>query len=63
MIAGHLVAAQQSSKQPDGDFKILDFNVLIKRKIGRDEFPRLVGLIVQAHDDHGVQGVNGSHEQ
>ena len=63
LVAGELVGAEQAAEQADGDFEILDVDVFVEGELGIDEAAVFVGLLGEAHEDHGVEGVDGGHEE
>ena len=63
LVAGQLVAAEQSTQQTDRNLEILDVNVAIEGQVLDDVFACLRCLVIHAHQDHSVQSVDGGHEQ
>src|SRR6185295_13439869 len=63
LIARELVISEQAAEQPDGDLEVLDLDVFIEREIVDDVLFSCRCLVVQVHDDHRVEGVDGGHQE
>jgi hypothetical protein len=62
-VPRHLVGREKSPEDADGELEILDLNVLVERQVPQEEGLRLLRLVRQAHDEHGVEGVDRRHEE
>src|SRR5262249_15427191 len=63
LITGQLVTAQQTAQQPDGDLKILDFDVFVEGQVVHDQLASLVGFVGESHQDQRIESVYRSHQQ
>jgi hypothetical protein len=63
LVVRHLVRGEQAAEDADGDLEVLDLDVLVEGELVDDELLRLRRLVVEAHDQHRVQRVDGRHQQ
>ena len=63
LVAGELIAGEQSAQQPDRYLEILDVNVAVEGEIADDERARLGRFGVELHQDEGVERIDRRHEQ
>src|SRR6185503_7219176 len=54
---------KQSAEEPDRDLEVLYLDVFIEGKILEDVLLRRGCFLVESHEDHGVERIDGSHEE
>ena len=57
------LSREQATEQTNGDFEVLDVDVLVEAQLRVDERTRFVGLALQPHDHEGVQRIHGRHQE
>ena len=62
-IAGRLVGGEQASEDADRDLEVLHRDVLVEGELLEDQRLRAGRLVVEAHQEQRVQGVDGRHEE
>ena len=63
LVARHLVPGEQTPENTDRDLEVLHRDVLVEREVLDDERSCPRGLVREAHQDHRVERVDGSHEE
>jgi len=62
-FASELVGGEKSAKEADRNLEVADEDILLERGRVEDQTHRLVGLPVQPHEDHRVEGIHGRHQE
>ena len=58
-----MVSRKQAAQRPDVDLENLHFHVAVETQVLEYERFGLLGLFVEAHQYHGVEGVEGRHQK
>ncbi len=62
-IVGGLVLAEQAAEAADGDLEVLDVDVLIEGEVLVDVLLGFGCLLIETHQQHGVEAVDLAHVQ
>jgi hypothetical protein len=62
-VAVELLGRDQTSQDTNGHLEVLDLHVEVEVELGQDQVLGLCRLGGQAHQDHGVKGVDRGYEQ